>query len=516
MKKRLIVCCDGTWQKIDSPYPTNVAKLVQAIPVSPENLLFYGEGVGTGDEADKIFGGALGWGIDKNIQEAYRFLCCNYADGDQIYLFGFSRGAYTVRSLVGLIRAAGILPRAGIRQIADAYKAYQNAKGKFSDKSESERQNTPLRDIEDLKQFRDNLQDRYQDYHKDDVEITFLGCWDTVGALGIPDQIPWLPLDLILNRRYQFHNTKLSSKVMCARHALSIDENRKEFDFTNMAPADNFPDRVKQVWFPGGHGCVGGGTKANSPLSNAALLWMMEEVEATGLGLSLDRRKIEDGVGTDPTIFCSTELGFPFTPNDRAIPATSNLHPSVQQRWQACAWYRPKSLARFASGLGDSPPVWGGALTVGQSVRFAVEAKEPENRTSIQIEQGATYVINVSPLQVWQDAQISSSVAGWKIVKSATDGKWRIEGLEPRKISLVRRKFLQLSKGVSRMPAAEWMELIVEIKGEDLTEKYRISSDFRVEFTATTSGELVAYANDAPLFYQNNQGWIFATIERIS
>jgi uncharacterized protein (DUF2235 family) len=513
MKKRLIVCCDGTWQKIDSPYPTNVAKLVQAIPVSPENLLFYGEGVGTGDEADKIFGGALGWGIDKNIQEAYRFLCCNYADGDQIYLFGFSRGAYTVRSLVGLIRAAGILPRAGIRKIPDAYKAYQDAKGKFSDKSD---EGIALRDREDLKQFRDNLQDRYQDYHKDDVEITFLGCWDTVGALGIPDQIPWLPLDLILNRKYQFHNTKLSSKVMCARHALSIDENRKEFDFTNMAPADNFPDRVKQVWFPGGHGCVGGGTKANSPLSNAALLWMMAEVEAMGLGLSFDRRKIEDGVGTDPTIFCSTELGFPFTPNNRAIPATSTLHPSVGQRWQDCSWYRPKSLAPFASSLGDSPSVPGGSLTVGQSIRFAVEAKEPENRTSIQIEKGATYTINVSPLQVWQDAQISSSAAGWKIVKSEDDGEWSIEGLETQKIPLVQRKFLQLSKGVSRMPAAEWMELIVEIKGEDVAERYRIGSHLRVEFTATTSGELVAYANDAPGFYQNNQGWIFAMIERIS
>jgi uncharacterized protein (DUF2235 family) len=413
--------------------------------------------------------------------------------------------------MVGLIRAAGILPRAGIRKIPDAYKAYQDAKGKFSDKSD---EGIALRDREDLKQFRDNLQDRYQDYHKDDVEITFLGCWDTVGALGIPDQIPWLPLDLILNRKYQFHNTKLSSKVMCARHALSIDENRKEFDFTNMAPADNFPDRVKQVWFPGGHGCVGGGTKANSPLSNAALLWMMAEVEAMGLGLSFDRRKIEDGVGTDPTIFCSTELGFPFTPNNRAIPATSTLHPSVGQRWQDCSWYRPKSLAPFASSLGDSPSVPGGSLTVGQSIRFAVEAKEPENRTSIQIEKGATYTINVSPLQVWQDAQISSSAAGWKIVKSEDDGEWSIEGLEQQKISLVQRKFLQLSKGVSRMPAAEWMELIVEIKDEDVAERYRIGSHLRVEFTATTSGELVAYANDAPGFYQNNQGWIFATIER--
>ena len=511
MNKRLIVCCDGTWQKIDSPYPTNVAKLVQAIPVSPENLLFYGEGVGTGDEADKIFGGALGWGIDKNIQEAYRFLCCNYANGDRIYLFGFSRGAYTVRSLVGLIRAAGILPRAGIRQIPIAYRAYQNAKVKFSDKSEIERQNIKLRETDELMEFRQDLHDRYRDGYHEEVEITFLGCWDTVGALGIPDRIPWLPLDRILNRKYQFHNTKLSSKVIHARHALSIDENRQEFDFTDMIPADGLADRVEQVWFPGGHGCIGGGTKANSPLSNAALLWMMAEVEALGLGLSFDNRSsIEDGVGIDATIFCSNELAFPYTPNDRAIPAHSNFHPSVRQRWQDCAWYRPKSLTLFASELGESPPLHAGSLTVGQNVRFAVQAKEPENHTEIQIEGGATYTINVSPLQVWQDAQISSSAAGWKIVKSDDDGEWSIEGLETQKIPFALGKFYQLSKGISRVAEAEWMELIVEIEGE----KYRIGSDLRVEFTAITSGELIAYANDAPGFYQNNQGWIFATIER--
>ena len=161
MNKRLIVCCDGTWQKTDSLYPTNVAKLIQAIPVSSENLVFYGEGVGTGDLADRILGVALGWGLDKNIQDAYRFLSSNYAAGDQIYLFGFSRGAYTVRSLVGMIRAVGMLPRSGIRQIPKAYKAYQDAKGKFSDLLDRDRQNIKLREIEQLKEFRRDLVKQY-------------------------------------------------------------------------------------------------------------------------------------------------------------------------------------------------------------------------------------------------------------------------------------------------------------------------------------------------------------------
>ena len=118
--KRLIVCCDGTWQKLSSRYPTNVVKMAQAIkPQATGNILqiiFYDEGVGTGDKADRIFGGALGWGIDKNIQDAYRFLCLNYEQGDEIYLYGFSRGAYTVRSLAGLIYCSGLLARNKIRQ----------------------------------------------------------------------------------------------------------------------------------------------------------------------------------------------------------------------------------------------------------------------------------------------------------------------------------------------------------------------------------------------------------------
>ena len=82
--KQLIVCSDGTWQKITSPYPTNVVKITQAIAHNPDNLIFYGEGIGTGNLVDRITGGLFGWGIDQNIQAAYRFLCLNYAPGDRI------------------------------------------------------------------------------------------------------------------------------------------------------------------------------------------------------------------------------------------------------------------------------------------------------------------------------------------------------------------------------------------------------------------------------------------------
>ena len=105
--KRLIVCCDGTWNDLEMPYPTNVAKM--AIAVTPSDadgvpqVVCYDEGVGTGKGLDRVSGGAFGKGIDKNIEEAYKFLTVNYEPGDEIYLFGFSRGSYTVRSLAGMI-----------------------------------------------------------------------------------------------------------------------------------------------------------------------------------------------------------------------------------------------------------------------------------------------------------------------------------------------------------------------------------------------------------------------------
>jgi uncharacterized protein (DUF2235 family) len=349
--KRLIICSDGTWQKITSPYPTNVMKITQAIEADPDNLVFYGEGIGTGNFLDRIMGGAFGWGIDKNIQDAYRFLCLNYTQGDRIYLFGFSRGAYTVRSLVGLIRAVGILPRQGVRKIPQAYKVYQDAKGKYIDKDREIREGIKIRDLDEVAGFRDRISREFGDNYLQIVPITLLSCWDTVGSLGIP-RIPWLPFDRVFNKKYQFHNTKLSSTIEHALHAVAIDENRKVFLQTPMQPAQ--AGQVTEVWFPGGHGCIGGGTKANSRLSNAALLWTIESVEKLNIGLKFDRTKIEDGIEIDPTVDFANELKFPFSASIRTIPSAAILHSSVAKRWQLNHQYRPKNLASYQDVL-DRP-----------------------------------------------------------------------------------------------------------------------------------------------------------------
>lgn len=220
--KRLVVCSDGTWQQLTSAYPTNVVKIAQALKSVASDgipqIVFYDEGVGTGERLDQITGGAFGWGIDQNIQDAYRFLCLNYDRGDEIYLFGFSRGAYSVRSLAGLLAYSGLLTRNNIRMAPEAYNLYRR------------------RDINsrhpDAIQFRSEYSFG-EERLGNRVPIKLLGCWDTVGALGLPDQIPIF--SQLTNQKYKFHNTNLSSIIEHARHAVAIDETRQVFDVTPMS-----------------------------------------------------------------------------------------------------------------------------------------------------------------------------------------------------------------------------------------------------------------------------------------
>ncbi len=366
--KRLIVCCDGTWQNLEKDYPTNVVKLAQAILPTAGNkgdtvqILFYDEGVGTGaytdtekndpfgkliNSADSFFGGAFGWGLNKNIKEAYRFLCFNYEPGDEIYLFGFSRGSYTVRSLAGFIYCSGLLKRQHLRQVPRAFDIYRSKE-------------IAPRDLE-----ADNFRDQYG-HHVigNHVPIKVLGCWDTVGSLGIPDLLPWLPLDQWLNKRYKFHDTVLSRIIENAFHAVAIDEPRKTFDFTPMDSSTNAPDQVlKQVWFPGDHGSVGGGLAETRGLSDGALQWMIDEVKQ--LGLEFDTNRILDpdgkfGIHEDPLVrFDSRPKGiFKLAAlfsggHQRNIRKhitgifEEDVHQSVKQRWHYLQDdYRPRNLAQ--------------------------------------------------------------------------------------------------------------------------------------------------------------------------
>jgi uncharacterized protein (DUF2235 family) len=270
MPKRLVVCCDGTWNTPDDVKggvrtPTNVTKLALGVaPVDPATdtpqITFYHRGVGTG-RWERLRGGAFGFGLSRNICQAYRFLVQHYEPGDQLFFFGFSRGAYTARSTVGLVRNSGILRRQHIDRIGEAYALYRE-RGRHRHPTSIEAQ-------------------LFRRTYAHEPRIHFIGVWDTVGALGIP--LSGLRLVHRFNRRWQFHDTTLSSHVDNAFHALAIDEKRGAFTPTLWDQQPNAGgQRLEQVWFAGVHSDVGGGYRDPS-LSEIPLLWMVERARECGL-----------------------------------------------------------------------------------------------------------------------------------------------------------------------------------------------------------------------------------------
>ncbi|MCG7362374.1 DUF2235 domain-containing protein [Roseomonas sp. ACRSG] len=261
--KRLIVCFDGTWNSADSRRAeTNVARLARAVRATSGDapqLTLYLRGVGsTGIALQKLLGGATGEGVDDNIRSGYMFLAQNYVPGDKIFLFGFSRGAFTARSLAGFMAACGLLMRQKLGDLSAAWDYYRH----------------------EVHRSPEDFCRRHHSQCHQDIQVAFLGVWDTVGALGIPGTV----LNELTAKDYEFHDTTPSHIVRIGRHALAVDEHRDEFEptlWTGTAPEDC---DISQVWFAGAHSDVGGGYQ-NRLLADIPLRWMAREAEAAGLKL---------------------------------------------------------------------------------------------------------------------------------------------------------------------------------------------------------------------------------------
>lgn len=270
MPKNIVVLCDGTWNRADQRYPTNVEKFRDAAVDQPgRQVVRYVRGVGTDSSVfDKFFGGAFGFGLSARLMKAYRHVVENYVDGDRIFLLGFSRGAYTARSAAGMIRNVGVL-KPGFRD--DSH--YRQAMTIYRD-----RKSTALEPDGDEAV-------RFRAAHSFSPQIEFVGVWDTVGALGIP--LGGLRGLNFINRRWQFHDTKLSSTILAGYHALAIDERRGPFkptlwDLSDKARAGGVQQRVEQVWFTGVHSNIGGGY-ADAGLSDITLNWMAGKAYGHGV-----------------------------------------------------------------------------------------------------------------------------------------------------------------------------------------------------------------------------------------
>jgi hypothetical protein len=290
-KKRLVVCCDGTWNEPGNR--TNIWRLKNAIaPADPngcEQWVYYDKGVGT-ERLERLRGGLLGYGLSRNLLDAYRWLIKHYAVGDEIWCFGFSRGAYTARSLCGFINCVGVMHHRDLQLVDGAYAYYRL--------TDEQRERSPFRTImSDIVRYTDT------------VSIRMLGVFDTVGSLGVPlPYLKWLG-----NTNVQFHDTELSGIIENAYQALAIDERRGPFRPTlwtlpkdggeagqvmvRSAAGEMVEQKVVQVWFPGVHSDIGGGYDDKS-FANVTLAWMLDA--ASSLGLGLRQEYVEREVAPNP------------------------------------------------------------------------------------------------------------------------------------------------------------------------------------------------------------------------
>lgn len=356
--RRLALLFDGTWNKPESD--TNVERLRRLIAPRDAGghaqLVNYIPGVGVKRGIAHLLGGAFGYGLSGNVLDGYRWLCETWQPGDLLYLFGFSRGAYTARSLGGMIRKCGLLrcDRHGSvarADVAAAYDVYRDTRCRPDDPVAVE--------------FRAD--------HSIVVDIHFIGVWDTVGSLGIPGTASWFPY---ARKRYQFHDTELSKIVKYAYQALALDEHRADFAPTvwtrnpyTVKPGETLTSKkaeqieIEQRWFIGAHADVGGGNDCDGarrrpdPLPGLPLAWLQRKAITAGLAchaLFMPEDDAASGVPRNSYAEFMDGLYKVFKPPfDRMLGTGVNekIDGSVWQRWLADGSYRSPSLVR---ALADS------------------------------------------------------------------------------------------------------------------------------------------------------------------
>lgn len=325
MGRKLIVLFDGTWN--NGRDRTNVYQLYQLLAERDRQgqaqLARYIEGVGTRPHT-RLFGGLFGIGLTDNLMEGYHWLCDNYLENDEIYSFGFSRGAYTARSLVGMIRKCGLLNNASKNHLDMALGLYRN------------REAAPF----------EELASDFRARHSREIRVKMIGVWDTVGRLGIP--VAGVPLG---SDRYRWHDTRLSKIVDYAYHAIAVDEYREDFNvavWEDLVKPEN--RKVEQRWFIGAHSNVGGGYD-HDRLHRISLQWMLDKADATGLCFTRQQvQQPRDHLGGIADSHDAFAFGLykhfkPPLPRVFGLGQKEVVDDSVWLRWQQLPAYRPQSIA---------------------------------------------------------------------------------------------------------------------------------------------------------------------------
>lgn len=324
--KRIIFCADGTWDSQKDH--TNVYKMFMAIKQGPEQVAFYDDGVGVqGDGIQRFLGGAFGEGLFQKIKDGYNQIASVYEPGDEIYIFGFSRGAYTARSLAGMISTCGLPTKTCNKELLDAvFTAYRD------------------------REHRGEMLGALTGNVLHPAPIKMVGVWDTVGSLGIPAIFGGV--DPI---RYGFLDTSLHPNIQNAYQALAIDEHRREFPPTLWTlPKDPVPGQtVEQVWFPGVHSDVGGGyPDTECGLSDVTFSWMLSKAEKLGLQVYPAVAQKYDHLLEDSGTAAQAVMDklhhswnvFWGLPRWRHVPEGATLSNSVTMRCAEDPSYQPRNL----------------------------------------------------------------------------------------------------------------------------------------------------------------------------
>jgi len=327
MSKRIAFCADGTWDKASKK--TNVYKLYKALLTTADQIPLYDDGVGAdGNPLVMLLGGAFGTGLWQKIREGYTKIAHAYKQGDEIFIFGFSRGAFTARSLAGMLAICGLPTKDFTDEMVNiAFDAYRDRANRAA----------KLQKLAPWNMFA--------------ADIKMVGVWDTVGSLGIPAAI-----GLVDPLLYGFLDTGLNPKIKNAFHAMALDERREQFMPTLWTSTPAADQHVEQVWFTGAHSDVGGGEPDDAPgvseLSDIPLSWMIDR--ARGLGLQIDEAVARQYAHPLDAKYAlnkfheSWNVGWGI-PLRRRVPKDATIANSVVVRCQTDPEWRPGNLD-FANG----------------------------------------------------------------------------------------------------------------------------------------------------------------------
>jgi len=388
--KRIIICFDGTWNRIDADEPTNVLKIATGITPKSQNeigqIIYYDEGVGTsGSWIRRLKDGAFGLGVRKNLREAYQFLMFNYDPQDEIYVFGFSRGAFTARSFVGLIRSVGIIQRDQVRQVPAAIKIYKKGLGfahpdLLAFRAKYSRHISTCGEDE---QHRCEVLEDYLPGSSLPFKFRYVGIWDTVESIGFW-KILWASLTkrkqtVFVDSHHKYHDHKLNGMVAAGRHAVALDEKRQHFHSepwgavskrnTQLGYDINDENRpIQEKFFPGDHGSVGGGGDIKG-LSDGAFEWVLDGARNAGLKLDvtatssiyniLPNHQASLRNTTKPPKKFSLINIFQQTRSHKPN-GMYEIHDSAQRRWLSGGLggkaYRPEALMHLRDQLDNANP----------------------------------------------------------------------------------------------------------------------------------------------------------------